>query len=135
MPDRPIPSPPRPLSSYLLLWTVANLLRIHVGFNAGTGLVGSTMDRGALALPLLVLVAGLFPSRWPLPFAAMATRALTNLAKGSFMSNSQMWATQMDAAVLFALGECVLRRPGHLLALADAIRAALMLRHNGRTVG
>ena len=52
---KPIPSPPRPFSSYLLLWTVANLLRIQVGFNTGTGLVGSTMDRGALALPLLVL--------------------------------------------------------------------------------
>ena len=108
---KPIPSPPRPFSSYLLLWTVANLLRIQVGFNTGTGLVGSTMDRGALALPLLVLVAGLVPARWPVPFAAMAVRALTNLAKGSFMSNSQMWATQMDAAVLLALAACVCRRP------------------------
>ena len=107
---KPIPSPPRPFSSYLLLWTVANLLRIQVGFNTGTGLVGSTMDRGALALPLLVLVAGLVPARWPVPFAAMAVRALTNLAKGSFMSNSQMWATQMDTAVLLALAACVCRR-------------------------
>ena len=102
-----------PFAAYLLLWSAANLLRIQVGFNAGTGLVGSTMDRGALLLPLLVLGAGLFPTRGAgaLPFAAMLVRALTNLAKGSFMSNSQMWATQMDAAVLCALATCVWRRP------------------------
>ena len=97
--------PRRVFSAYMLLWTVANILRIHIGLNAGTGLVGSTMDRGALLLPALVLAAGLWPAQCSgvVPFAALLVRAVTNIAKGSFMSNSQMWATQMDAAILVAL--------------------------------
>ena len=90
----------RPFTAYLHMWSLCNLLRISVAFNVGTGLVGSTLDRGALLLPVLILFAGLFPARLAgaAPFAALVTRALTNLLKGSMMSNSQLWATQMDAA-------------------------------------
>ena len=51
---------------------------------------------------LIVVAAGLFPARWfgALPFSAMLVRALTNIYKGAFMSNSQMWATQMEMAIL-----------------------------------
>ena len=95
----------RPFTIYMRLWCIVNLLRISIGLNAGTGLVGSTLDKGALFLPLIVLAAGVFPSRCSgaIPFAAMLVRALTNIYKGAFMSNSQMWATQMDAALMLAL--------------------------------
>ena len=98
-------TPPTTFTAYMRLWCITNLLRISIGMNAGTGLVGSTLDRGAIFLPGLVLAAGVLPSRWSgaLPAAALTVRALTNLAKGAMMSNSQMWATQMDAALLVAL--------------------------------
>ena len=103
---------PRMLAAYLRLWTAANVLRIAIGLNAGTGLVGSTLDKGALVLPALVLAAGIWPSHCSggLTCMALALRALTNIAKGAFMSNSQMWATQMDAALLSALGLHVWQR-------------------------
>lgn len=98
----------RPFSAYLHLWSLANLLRISVAWNAGTGLVGSTLDKGAVALPILILLSGSCPARWSgaLPFAALFVRAATNMVKGSMMSNSQMWATQMDAALLLTLLTC-----------------------------
>ena len=117
-PSRPPAEAPMPkvLSAYMLLWTCTNLLRISIGFNQGTGLVGSTLDAGSainsIILPALVLLAGVCPSRCAgaLPFAALLLRALTNIAKGSMMSNSQMWATQMDAALALALGTRVASR-------------------------
>ena len=110
-----MPAPRRVFSAYLRLWSMANLLRISIGFNAGTGLVGSTLDMNALTLvtlPFLIALAGFMPSSYAgtLPFVAMLARALTNLAKGSMMSNSQMWATQMDFAVMIALFSHVLSR-------------------------
>ena len=103
----------RPFSAYLRLWAIANLLRISIGLNAGTGLVGSTLDANFFSLatlPALVALAGLVPARWSgaLPLVALVARAATNAAKGSMMSNSQMWATQMDAALVLSL----LRRLG-----------------------
>ena len=88
------------LGAYMLLWSLVNLLRISIGLNQGTGLVGSTLDQGAvlnsLLLPLVIGAAGVWPTfcAGALPVAAMVLRATTNLAKGSFMSNSQMWATR-----------------------------------------
>jgi hypothetical protein len=110
-------------SAYVRLWALVNLLRIHIGMNAGTGLVGSTLDRGALVLPILICAAGMWPRRLAgaLPFMAMLVRALTNLAKGSMMSNSQMWATQMDAAVMLALvARLTTRRRSSLLDVLSA---------------
>ena len=107
---------PKVLDAYMLLWMCTNLLRISIGFNQGTGLVGSTLDAGSavnsLILPALVLVAGICPSRCAgaFPFVALLMRALTNIAKGSMMSNSQMWATQMDAALALALATRVASR-------------------------
>ncbi|EOD11968.1 hypothetical protein EMIHUDRAFT_446031, partial [Emiliania huxleyi CCMP1516] len=103
----------RPFSAYVRLWAIANLLRISIGLNAGTGLVGSTLDANFFSLatlPALVALAGLVPARWSgaLPLVALVARAATNAAKGSMMSNSQMWATQMDAALVLSL----LRRLG-----------------------
>ena len=108
------------LAAYVRLWSVANLLRIHIGLNAGTGLVGSTLDRGAVVLPLLVLAAAILPSRCSgaMPFIAMLVRALTNIAKGSMMSNSQMWATQMDAALLVAIAIHAASRKSRLAPLS-----------------
>lgn len=115
----------RVLSAYFLLWSCTNLLRLQIGMNVGTGLVGSTLDHGkalnSIMLPLLILAAGIWPARCSglLPFAAMLMRALTNLAKGSMMSNSQMWATQMDAALMIALVSCALRRPRKAAVLSE----------------
>ena len=101
----------RLFSGYLRLWSLTNLLRISIGFNKGTGLVGSTLDAGSVVnsvlLPLLILAAGVLPRHWSIAAAAMVLRALTNLMKGSMMSNSQMWATQMDGSVLIALALCL----------------------------
>merc|ERR550514_1295378 len=95
---------------------IANLLRMQVGYNIGTALAGSTLDRNAILLPLLILAAGIWPARsgGMLPFLALLARALTNLAKGAMMSNSQMWATQMDTALLIAIAGCMRRRPAFL---------------------
>ena len=40
-------------SAYVRLWSVANLLRTHVGYSNGTALVGSTLDQQYVFLPLL----------------------------------------------------------------------------------
>ena len=109
--QRPTMSAQRLFSGYLRLWSLTNLLRISIGFNKGTGLVGSTLDAGSVVnsvlLPLLILAAGVLPRHWSIAAAAMVLRALTNLMKGSMMSNSQMWATQMDGSVLIALALCL----------------------------
>jgi hypothetical protein len=136
--SRPLPSSTptlRPLTAYMHLWSLVNLLRISVAFNAGTGLVGSTLDKGALVLPLLILLAGCFPQRFSgvLPFAALLMRALTNLIKGSLMSNSQLWATQMDAAVLIAMTSCILR--AKLSKLGSAILQPLTPEEEFAVVG
>ena len=136
--SRPLPSSTptlRPLTAYMHLWSLVNLLRISVAFNAGTGLVGSTLDKGALFLPLLILLAGCFPQRFSgvLPFAALLMRALTNLIKGSMMSNSQLWATQMDAAVLIAMTSCILR--ARLSKLGSAILQPLTPEEEFAVVG
>ena len=112
----------RVFSAYLRLWSAANLLRISIGFNAGTGLVGSTLDMNTFSLsllPALVVLAGVMPSSCSgvLPFAAMTVRAATNLMKGSMMSNSQMWATQMDAAIMIAMAS-------HLFAVPSSRSAS-----------
>lgn len=99
----------RVLSTYVRLWSVANLLRTHVGYSNGTALVGSTLDQQYVFLPLLVLAAGIAPSDCSgmLTVIALCSRAVTNFAKGSFMSNSQVWATQMDLALLFSISRRV----------------------------
>ena len=96
----------RPLTIYVRLWAIANLLRIHVGYAASTALRGSQLDRYSVALPLIIVLAALWPTRraGQLTFVALALRAITNIAKGSHMSNSQLWATQHDLALLLALG-------------------------------
>ena len=94
-----------PLTTYVRLWAVANLLRIHVGYAASTALRGSQLDRYSVALPAIIVLAALWPTRraGQLTFVALALRAITNIAKGSHMSNSQLWATQHDLALLLAL--------------------------------
>ena len=73
----------RVFSAYLRLWSAANLLRISIGFNAGTGLVGSTLDMNTF-LSLLPCTSPWGVMRLVLrvlPFAAMTVRAATNLMK------------------------------------------------------
>ena len=102
----------RPLTIYVRLWAVANLLRIHVGYAASTALRGSQLDRYSVALPAIIVLAALWPTRraGQLTFVALALRAITNIAKGSHMSNSQLWATQHDLALLLALAAAALRK-------------------------
>ena len=66
-------------------------------------------------------VAALWPTRraGQLTFVALALRAITNIAKGSHMSNSQLWATQHDLALLLALAAAALRK-GSLETLTAA---------------
>ena len=111
----------RPLTIYVRLWAVANLLRIHVGYAASTALRGSQLDRYSVALPLIIILAALWPTRraGQLTFVALALRAITNIAKGSHMSNSQLWATQHDVALLLALAAAALRK-GSLETLTAA---------------
>ena len=111
----------RPLTIYVRLWAIANLLRIHVGYAASTALRGSQLDRYSVALPLIIVSAALWPTRraGQLTFVALALRAITNIAKGSHMSNSQLWATQHDLALLLALAAAALRK-GSLETLTAA---------------
>ena len=111
----------RHLTIYVRLWAVANLLRIHVGYAASTALRGSQLDRYSVVLPLIIVLAALWPTRraGQLTFVALALRAITNIAKGSHMSNSQLWATQHDLALLLALAAAALRK-GSLETLTAA---------------
>ena len=106
-----------PFSAYITLWSIANLLRIHVGYASGTALAGSVLDRSAVVLPILVFLAALMPTRSSgvIPICAMLMRAATNIPKGAHMSNSQIWATQHDLALLLAWWTCVRKRPAAAL--------------------
>ena len=139
----------RELSEYMRLWAAANILRVVSGFAPGTALVGASMDWSAatrlpfqpvFALIALFAAAGAFPHKCAgvLPGAALLARAASNLRKGSYAANSQIWATQMDTALLLALlaqfcsgAGPVARRLAQPLAPADE-RA--IVRACGRTV-
>lgn len=80
------------------------------GFNPGTGLKDSVQAQPSKLLLLLLFACALAPSRFAMP--ALVLRTVTNAAKGSWMGNSQLWATMMDCVILSALLRrgCLLRR-------------------------
>ena len=125
------------LTAYLRLWSVANILRILSGFVAGTALK-DTVQAQPVHLLLGLLVGTLLRPVPPLALGALAVRVATNLSKGPWMGNSQLWATFTDVALLIALCRaCARRRSAGALdvseeravveSVAATIRAQLFL--------
>ena len=91
------------LTTYLRLWAAANILRILSGFVAGTALKDTVQSQPTTLLLTLLFLALLSPGRPAVAVSALALRVATNVAKGPWMGNSQLWGVFTDVALLAAL--------------------------------
>ena len=91
------------LTAYLRLWAAANILRILSGFVAGTALKDTVQSQPTTLLLTLLFLALLSPGRPAVAVSALALRVATNVAKGPWMGNSQLWGVFTDVALLAAL--------------------------------
>lgn len=81
---------------YIRLWCVANILRILSGLNPHTALKDTVSAEPKLFLLAMIVLTLIFPRIWKV---TVAMRIVTNLAKGPWMGNSQLWATMMDISL------------------------------------
>ncbi|EOD20641.1 hypothetical protein EMIHUDRAFT_242013 [Emiliania huxleyi CCMP1516] len=114
------------LAPYVRLWCVSNALRIASGTSAATALGDALAGQPTAVLLGLLTLLGLFPTSPPLLATTLLARAVSNLAKGAALGNSQTWGTLTDLSLLGALCETLALRGRWLPPLSAEEEAAIV---------
>ena len=102
-PDEPRATSHLPvLSVYVRLWAASTLLRIVMATGRG-----DPLSVPLKLLTMLVFCAALIPRRAPVVAAALALRVVLFFTVGGPLSNSQVWAMNLDLTVR----QLVIKRP------------------------
>ena len=105
---------------------MSNALRIASGTSAATALGDALAGQPTAVLLGLLTLLGLFPTSPPLLATTLIARAVSNLAKGAALGNSQTWGTLTDLSLLGALYETLALRGRWLPPLSAEEESAIV---------